>query len=343
MFLPFRRRLQPELFYKLSSKYDPRLQILNISKRQNYTLSGQVDLAYTSFLPKHVNQTDEAVLILHGLFGNQRQWHSLTKALLRAHQKPIYTLDLRNHGKSPRNEVMTYKAMATDVWEFIQKKELKKVAVLGHSMGGKVTMTLALLPEIQDSQILTHLVVSDMPPVYAPLSRDFLSYIAAMQKVNKLPTGNIKTLNDADHALAQYISDPSIRQFLLSNFRIPHLQLHPHLHSPTPLEHTHAHFSLPLSILQSALPSLGQFPYSWTNTQDVNRKWDGPVLLVKGAKSGHVQKEHLLAMRTFFPQVKVEVMDTGHWVHVEKPNEFKNCVLTFLEGIYVPHDGTRWS
>ncbi|KAF8958234.1 Alpha/Beta hydrolase protein [Flammula alnicola] len=186
-----------------------------------------VELSYTSIIPEDGNATAKALVILHGLFGSKRNWGSLCKAFHRdMPDRPVYALDLCNYGSSPHASPMTYEAMASDVHNFIQDKQLKDVALLGHSMGGKVAMTYAL--SLKEANVppgtLSYLIVDDIAP----------------------SIGVIKTRTDADHRLKAYESDISVRQFLLTNLKLPS-------HSRTATRHEGAQekakFMVPLGIL----------------------------------------------------------------------------------------------
>jgi len=247
--------------------------------------------------------------------GSKRNWSSLCKALHRDMPgRPLYALDLRNHGASPHASPMTYEAMAGDVKKFIMDKGLKDVALLGHSMhvnflsllkihsernrrGGKVAMASALsLKAIP----LSHLIVVDIAPSIGGLSPEFIQYIDIMKKIEALPPGVIKTRTDADHRLQPYESvlnphcsvmapeltipsqDLSIRQFLLTNLKLPS-------HSRTAPHHAaqeRATFNVPLGILSRSIEALGSFPYQYnTADQSAPTAWNGPTLVMKGTKS----------------------------------------------------------
>jgi len=219
---------------------------------------------------------------------------------------------------------MTYEAMAGDIKRFIMDKGLKDVALLGHSMGGKVAMAYALsLKAIP----LSHLIVVDIAPSIGSLSPEFIQYIDIMKKIEALPPGVIKTRTDADHRLQPYESDLSIRQFLLTNLKLPS-------HSRTAPHHAaqeKATFNVPLGILSRSIEALGSFPYQY-NPADLSAPatWNGPTLVIKGTKSAYINRKNTPALRAFFPSMRLEELDTGHWVHAEKPNEFRKLVVEFL-------------
>jgi len=223
---------------------------------------------------------------------------------------------------------MTYEAMANDIQKFIHDRQLKEVTLLGHSMGGKVAMAYALsLTNLNSSaDILSQLIIADIAPSIGSLSREFIQYISLMQEIENLPPGTIKTRSDADKRLQEYEPDMSVRQFLLTNLQLPS---HSHTNHGS---HPHkAKFVVPLDVLSKSIPALGSFPYQYSSEDDtVSTTWQGPTLAIKGSKSNYINHRNLPAMRAFFPSVRLEELDAGHWVHAERPTEFRKLVVDFM-------------
>ncbi|KAJ8520757.1 hypothetical protein ONZ45_g2460 [Pleurotus djamor] len=232
--------------------------------------------------------------------GSKRNWKSLAKAFSRELHRPVYTLDLRNHGSSPHVHGMTYSHMAADVLHFCQKHNLQDISLIGHSMGGKVSMTVALDPLLPPA-LLSNLIVVDIAPSIGSLSSEFMGYLKGMQAIEHQ---GIKSRKDADLFLHKWEKDPSVRAFLLTNFVSPTSQ------SP------HAKFQVPLNILASAIPELGLFPY-----QPGERIWPGRTMFIKGEKS-KLRNDPLWTSSFhpdhYFPNMILEKLDTGHWVHAEE-------------------------
>ncbi|KAE9392569.1 alpha/beta-hydrolase [Gymnopus androsaceus JB14] len=286
-----------------------------ISRPRYYSSDNQVkpvDLEFLEQIPENGNRTEGALVILHGLFGSKRNWSSLSKAFSRDLDIPVYALDLRNHGTSPHALPMTYSAMAADVLHFIQQRNLSKISLLGHSMGGKVVMALALNPSLPHS-VLHNLIVADIAPIRASLSGEFLSYIEAMKRVESM---KLRTRKEALEVLAEYEKDPNVVLFLLTNIITPHTS------DP---EHDYIRFRIPLETMSDAIQEIGSFPYAPGET-----RWDGRTLFVKGEKSKFINHHYIQTMKDFFPNMKLDTLDAGHWVHGERPNEFKKLVEAFI-------------
>ncbi|GJE85563.1 alpha/beta-hydrolase [Phanerochaete sordida] len=270
-----------------------------------------VELEYEKFIRPDGNETEKPLVILHGLLGMKRNWLSLAKAFCKDLERPIYTLDLRNHGSSPHAEPMTYLAMAEDVMNFCAQRSLRNITLLGHSMGGKVAMSVALSPHLPE-ELLAQLIVADMAPSKGALSPEHEGYIEGMMKIEQ---SQITTRKDAQKILADYEPDPMTRAFLLTNL-LP--QEHDHHHHPLK-------FRVPLEILGRAIPTIGGFPYELGE-----RTWEGPTLFIKGTRSKYINRHNIPIAHEFFPNMELKTLEAGHWVHAEKPNEFKQLVEDFI-------------
>ncbi|KAF5348438.1 hypothetical protein D9757_012782 [Collybiopsis confluens] len=265
------------------------------SARANYSSCSAIDLEFSEQIPKNGNRTESALVILHGLFGSKRNWSSFMKAFTRDLDAPVYALDLRNHGHSQHTSPMTYSAMAADVLRFIEQKSLSQVSLLGHSMGGKVAMTVALNP----ASALSHLIVADIAPNRGQLSDEFSSYIEAMKRIESM---KLQTRKEAERALAEYEKDSNVLLFLLTNIILPKESGSDHIR-----------FRIPLGTLSDAIPNLGSFPFRPGET-----KWGGKTLFIKGTKSNFIKDSDYPTMKEFFPSMKLETLDAGHWVHAEQ-------------------------
>jgi len=269
-----------------------------------------VELEYDQLIPSDGNEQDKPLVILHGLFGSKRNWLSLSKAFLKDLQRPIYTLDLRNQGMSPHAEPMSYAAMATDVLHFCTNHSLSNISLLGHSMGGKVAMSFALDPNLPQS-MLSNLIVADIAPSKGDVSPEFKNYVEGMKKIED---SKVSSRKEAQDILLDYEKDPSVRAFLLTNISLPT--------SSTP----YIHFRIPLSVIGDAISEIGNFPY-----EPAERTWDGRTLFIKGTKSRYINRRNIPLAKEHFPRMVQVELDAGHWVHAEKPNEFRELVTDFIK------------
>ncbi|EJD06742.1 alpha/beta-hydrolase [Fomitiporia mediterranea MF3/22] len=255
-----------------------------------------VDLAHEIY-SFNSHSSKGPLLIAHGLFGSKRNWTTLGKTFAKRLQRPVIPLDLRNFGESPQRDVMDYNTQASDILHFCDKHSLKNVSILGHSMGGKAAMTLALRPDLPKC-LISHLIVADISPLKGKLSVEFRRYLDGMINLEK--NGNIKTKKEAFEALHEVEPDALIRHFLLTNLDATY---HGH-----PVK-----FRIPLETIKASLDDLGDFPY-----KPGEASWDGPTLFLKGSKSNYIKEKNIDKLKQFFPNMELETLDAGHWVHYEQ-------------------------
>lgn len=244
----------------------------------------------------------EPLAILHGLFGSGRNWATIAKRL--GESRRVLTLDLRNHGSSPWGDDMDYAGMAEDVAATLASQGFEATDLIGHSMGGRTAMVLALTrPEL-----VRKLVVVDIPP--AASGSGHLSYVRAMRE---LDLEQVTRRKEADDLLAEAVPEYATRMFLLQNL--------------VPDEDGRLQWRINLPAIESAMDVLTDFPRFGSD-----RRFEGPTLFVTGAKSDYVRAEHRPEIERLFPNARtVEVADAGHWVHAEQPDAFLEAVGTFLD------------
>jgi esterase len=243
-----------------------------------------------------------AVAVLHGLFGSGRNWTTIGRSLAARHR--VLLCDLRNHGASPWADDMSYPDMAEDVRALLAARGLSRAALLGHSLGGKVAMTMALAwPEE-----VARLVVVDIAPVVYPPT--LMGHVRAMQQ---LDLSQVRRRSEAERRLAAAIPDAAERAFLLQNLIF---------------EEGRAHWRINLAAIARAMPLISEFP-----SFPAGRVYDGPALFVTGGRSPYVRAEHEPLIRRLFPAAHlVRIAAAGHWVHAEAPDAFLSEVAPFLAG-----------
>lgn len=237
-------------------------------------------------------------IILHGLMGSSDNW--LTQAKLLADQYHLYMVDQRNHGQSSHSDEFDYKVLANDIKDFILQHKIEKPIVLGHSMGGKAAMNFA----IANPTMLDRLIVVDIAPKTYPVHHDNI-----VEGLKAIPIETLKTRNEADEVLSQFVKEVDVRQFLLKNL------------SRKP-EGGFA-WKINLKVIDSNLELISadiQFPGIYK----------GQTLFVRGAHSHYVKDEDRARIKELFPNSTLITMDTGHWVQAEKPQEFVEVVRNFL-------------
>jgi len=241
----------------------------------------------------------EPLVILHGLFGTLENWGSQIKTLAEHFQ--VIAVDMRNHGRSPHSDEMSYPAMADDIAELMTHLELDSALILGHSMGGKAAMQLAL----SHPEKVKRLIIADISPVqYTPHHDDVFEGLFAIN------LENLKSRSEADKVLAEKVPELSVRAFLLKNL----------------YRNESGGFSWRMN-----LPALHS-EYIHISKPPAGKPFQGPTLFIKGANSDYILPEHREQILELFPTATYKLIQgAGHWPHAEKPELFSKLVLNFLQ------------
>ncbi len=241
-------------------------------------------------------RTDQPdLLIVHGLFGSGRNWGAVAKRL--APERRVVSVDQRNHGQSPWQDSHGYEDMARDLAEVIEAQGAP-MDVLGHSMGGKAAMVLAL----QRPELVNRLIVADIAPV--AYEHDQNQNIASMRSVDM---NGVERRADAVDQLAATIDDPTLRSFFTQSLDVKERR-----------------WRLNLDVLEAEMPKILGFP-------EVQGCYDGPTLFLSGATSDYVLPAHRPVIRDLFPKARfVKIAGAGHWLHAEKPREFIQTLQAWL-------------
>jgi pimeloyl-ACP methyl ester carboxylesterase len=264
------------------------------------------------------------VVFVHGLFGQGRNWTTIAKGLAADHR--VTLIDLPNHGHSPWTDHVDYLDMADSVAAELERLG-EPATLVGHSMGGKVAMQLAL----RRPELLRALVVVDIAPVaYPPTggrtddedeeAAPFADYIAAMQALDLV---NLRTRKDADEALQPAVPSRMVRSFLLQSLVRDDVGDD----GVAGGDRGGWRWRLNLDLLKRDLGELRGFP-----APPPGASFDGPVLWLAGANSTYVMPEDRLHMDALFPATRlVRIKNAGHWVHSEQPDVFLETLRRFLD------------
>lgn len=234
------------------------------------------------------------LLLIHGLFGSLDNLGVLARGLKA--ERPLIQVDVRNHGLSPRSDEMSYAAMAQDMLDTLDAHGIDKIAVIGHSMGGKIAMTMtALAPER-----IEQLVLIDIAPVdYRTRRHDEI-----FSAVNAVTAAKVQLRSEAASVMRGIIADEGVIQFLLKSFHDGAWRFN--------------------------VPAL------WDNYSSISGwekvpAWHGPALFIRGELSPYLDDIHRNALLAQFPAARAHVIaGAGHWVHAEKPDAVLRAVRRFL-------------
>ena len=248
---------------------------------------------------KHeLTDKNEIIFMVHGLFGSLSNLSGLAKEL--QNDFDIILVDVRNHGRSPSHESMTYQEMAEDIFELADSLNIEQFSILGHSMGGKIAMQCALL----QPQRIKRLIVADIAPVnYGDKHSDVFMALKTVQ------TLQAENRTEAEKILAGYIETPEIRQFLLKSF-----------------QRTEDGFDFIYNVdnLHENYHLIKAWPEQTTT-------YDKPTLFIKGEHSDYIDQNNLQPLTALFANKELSIIKgTGHWLHAEKPKEFNHLVVNFF-------------
>lgn len=238
------------------------------------------------------------LIILHGLFGSGDNWQSLARKFAEEHT--VFLVDQRNHGRSPHSEKFSYRLMADDLAEFVEDHHLEDFDLLGHSMGGKTAMLFAS----EHSYSLHRLIIADIAPKPYPLHHQTI--------LKALTTADLNALGSrqsVDEYLANFISQASIRQFLLKNlYWIQKGQLA---------------WRFNVNVLNRAIGEIVAETGQQICTTD--------TLFVRGGRSDYITDEDQFWLEHYFTNFElITIPEAGHWLHAEAPETFYNICRTFL-------------
>ena len=240
------------------------------------------------------------LIIAHGLLGSSGNWHTLASRAF-SKEGSVFTVDLRNHGQSPHHPRMDYHSMSEDVAAFIEEHQLAPTNVLGHSMGGKVMMQLALSrPELVDRLI----VVDVAPRAYEDRHEAILDALQAIDP------DSFSSREEVDRELEKRIPSYPVRQFLLKNLRY------------TPEEGYS--WQMNLEAINGSYDDIA-------GPVTAKGVFTGLALFVRGGSSDYLLPEDEEEIRRSFPKARFETIEgAGHWVHAETPDRFAATVTDFL-------------
>ncbi|MCF7519048.1 alpha/beta fold hydrolase [Pseudoalteromonas sp. L21] len=240
------------------------------------------------------------VVLIHGLFGSLENLNVIAKAL--AENYTVTNVDLRNHGKSFHSETMNYEVMADDIYNLLKHLNISNAHIIGHSMGGKAAMQLAL----KHKDVVNKLVVLDISPV-ANKPR----HSAIFAGLNEVAEASVADRKAADQLLAKHIDEMGVRQFLLKSF--------------AKNDQGQYQWRFNLDVLYQQYENI-------LSQLDENDSCLCDTLFVKGNDSDYILAEHRPMIISLFPNAKAKVIHgAGHWLHAQKPLAVNKAISDFLE------------
>ena len=235
------------------------------------------------------------LLIVHGLYGSARNWSVISKRM--SDSRRVIAVDQRNHGDSPWFDTHSYLDMAQDLAQVVEHNGAP-MDIVGHSMGGKAVMILALTRP----DLFKRLLVADIAPV--AYGHDQSQYIQAMQSIDLT---HMEKRSEVAQALSKHVTDPALQSFFTQS-----------------LDLGNKRWKLNLDVLQRDMHHVLGFP-------EVTGSFDKPTLFLSGANSQYVLPDHRPKIKALFPNaVFAKIPNAGHWLHAEQPRAFEQTLRVFF-------------
>ncbi|MDB5228955.1 MAG: alpha/beta hydrolase fold protein [Bacteroidota bacterium] len=248
---------------------------------------------------KKTGETGENIIILHGLLGSLDNWHTIAKFLSENYR--VYTIDQRNHGRSPHSEEMNYEVLANDIVEFCAQQSIQKTIVIGHSMGGKTAMYLAL----EHPELVKKLIIVDIAPILYEGEQDEI-----LSAMSQAPLQKAKTREEIESFLQPRIPNHGVRQFILKNL--------------SRSEAGGFEWKCNVEALTKNYQLLMDFP-------STEKTYEGATYFIRGEQSGYINDDGWAACKKYFPNAELYVVNyAGHWVHADNPEQFLETVKVVL-------------
>ena len=243
------------------------------------------------------------LFVLHGLFGRGKNWQTFARQYSLDRDQFVITVDLRNHGGNKFKKEHSYLLMAKDIMQIINHLGISKVDLLGHSMGGKLAMVIALSYQ----NVVNKVIVADIAPVkYNEDSQNIIDILLS------LDLHSIKNRNHADEMLYDHINEKFLRTFLLQNLELAEGKYR---------------WSINLEAIKNSMRDLRSFP-----NFDHSSLIDNKTLCIYGEKSNYVKEKYFNNFNNYFSNITFQkIEDAGHFLHVEKASEFYEMSLNFFK------------
>ena len=242
----------------------------------------------------------EPLVILHGLFGSSKNWQSLARVF--GEHFEVYSIDLRNHGQSFHHQDIDYELMVEDVQRLLCYLDINQCKLIGHSMGGKIAILLAL----RFPQLVSKLIIADIAPVPYPHEYDHL-----IEPILLLQLDQLNSRSAIDEALQAGIPEAPLRAFLMQNLA---------------RDGDHWRWKVNWGAIKQNIDKITGFP-------ELPQTWqiDCQSLFIRGETSTYVGDAEEILISRHFNSVSIQTLaNAGHWLQAEQPQAFVKLVFEFL-------------
>ncbi|TDG39732.1 hypothetical protein AWZ03_013847 [Drosophila navojoa] len=279
-------------------------------QHRHYASIPAIAMSHEQFDGPTPDASRSPLITMHGLFGSKQNWRSISRALAKQTNRRVYTVDLRNHGDSPHTDTHNSIGMTADLAAFTQAKSLSQTCVMGHSMGGRSAMHFTL----SYPDLVERLIVVDISPVYIPGTiEDMTGIFQAMLQIDMPPDMSLSQGRQAAKEKLGETVDRSSVDFILLNLR----------KRPKTGEF---YWACNVDVLLNSLPGFTRYGEHIANLPP----YTGPTTFICGTRSPYMERESWPEVLKIFPNASIHWLDTGHLVHLEKPQQFIQIVTEFL-------------
>lgn len=292
----------------------------------------RVQMAYDLHIPnKTVNpnlniRSHEPIVFVHGIFGSKKNYRHDCQKIANVTHTPVYTIDLRNHGQSMHALPFDYETLAQDVTDFCEDHGLKKVNLIGYSLGAKICM----LTMLQNPDLVRSGVIIDNSPIEQPHIEIFLTqFIKSMLHVlnsTKIRADDKDWKSKANQAMRRYIPNGGIRDYLLANLinKVPKGYKSPVIN----YDDGYIHFQNPVRhMTEVAVKNVS----AWPTEHVKGLKFEGQVRFLKGTKSAFIDEKGLEAIKEYFPNYSLSELNATHFILNERPQEYVKLICDFIK------------
>ncbi|CCH45056.1 Abhydrolase domain-containing protein 11 [Wickerhamomyces ciferrii] len=306
-------------------------QVASKASRQ-LPVQKRVQMAYDLHIPnKTVNpnlniRSHEPIVFVHGIFGSKKNYRFDCQKIANVTHTPVYTVDLRNHGQSIHALPFDYETLAQDVADFCEDHGLKKVNLIGYSLGAKICM----LTMLQNPDLIRSGVIIDNSPIEQPHIEIFLQmFVKSMIHVlnsTKIEANDSDWKRKADDAMKRYIPDGGIRKYLLANLinKVPKGYKSPvidyddgFIHFQNPVKH----------MTEVAVKNVS----AWPTEKVAGKTFEGPIRFIKGTKSAFIDDAGKKAIAGYFPNHSISEINATHFILNERPLEYVRVICDFIK------------
>jgi len=315
-------------------------KVLNNKIATNATSAGlkqlpvrkRVQMAYDLHIPnKTVNpnlniRSHEPIVFVHGIFGSKKNYRQDCQKIANVTHTPVYTVDLRNHGQSIHALPFDYETLAQDVKDFCDDHGLKKINLVGYSLGAKICM----LTMLQNPDLVRSGIIIDNSPVEQPHIEIFLQmFVKSMIHVlnsTKIKADDKDWKSKANQAMKRYIPNAGIRDYLLANLinKVPKGYKSPVIN----YDDGYIHFQNPVRHMTDvAVKNVS----AWPTEHVKDLKFEGQVRFIKGTQSAFIDETGLKAIKNYFPNYSLSEVNATHFILNERPLEYVRIICDFIK------------